>query len=112
MVGIAATPDGAGYWEVASDGGIFTFGDAQFHGSEGGIALDKPVVGIEPTPDGAGYWEVASDGGIFTFGDASVLRLRRGDAARRSRGRLRLTRRPPRSDRLRPGRATMRTMVG
>ena len=25
---MAATPDGNGYWLVASDGGIFTFGDA------------------------------------------------------------------------------------
>jgi hypothetical protein len=30
---------------VASDGGIFSFGDAQFFGSEGGKALDAPVVG-------------------------------------------------------------------
>ena len=29
IVGMAATPDGGGYWLVASDGGIFTFGDAQ-----------------------------------------------------------------------------------
>ena len=28
VVGIASTPDGKGYWEVASDGGIFAFGDA------------------------------------------------------------------------------------
>ena len=28
IVGMAATPDGGGYWLVASDGGIFTFGDA------------------------------------------------------------------------------------
>ena len=35
---MAVTPDGGGYWLVASDGGIFTFGDAQFYGSTGGIA--------------------------------------------------------------------------
>ena len=35
-VGIAATPEGNGYWEVASDGGIFGFGDAGFLGSMGG----------------------------------------------------------------------------
>ena len=29
-------PDGGGYWLVASDGGVFTEGDAQFHGSMGG----------------------------------------------------------------------------
>jgi hypothetical protein len=33
VVGIAATHDGAGYWEVASDGGIFAFGDAHYYGS-------------------------------------------------------------------------------
>ncbi|SHE94310.1 Glycosyl hydrolase family 99 [Ferrithrix thermotolerans DSM 19514] len=59
-----------GYWEVASDGGIFTFGDAGFYGSMGGHPLNAPVVGMASTPDGRGYWEVASDGGIFTFGDA------------------------------------------
>ena len=32
---MAATPDGGGYWLVASDGGIFAFGDAGFHGSAG-----------------------------------------------------------------------------
>ena len=35
---MAATPDGRGYWLVASDGGIFAFGDAPFHGSMGGDA--------------------------------------------------------------------------
>jgi hypothetical protein len=69
-VGMAATPDGKGYWEVASDGGIFTYGDATFAGSVGGQRLNAPVVGMAATPDGKGYWEVASDGGIFTFGDA------------------------------------------
>ena len=71
VVGMAATPDGKGYWLVASDGGIFTFGDANFYGSEGGMPLHSPVVGLAATPDGKGYWLVASDGGIFTFGDAA-----------------------------------------
>jgi hypothetical protein len=63
--------NGAGYWEVASDGGIFAFGDANFYGSMGGRPLDRPVVGIAATPDDGGYWEVASDGGIFSFGNAA-----------------------------------------
>ena len=67
---MAATPDGGGYWLVAADGGIFTFGDAGFYGSTGNIHLNQPVVGMAATPDGGGYWLVASDGGIFTFGDA------------------------------------------
>jgi hypothetical protein len=64
-------PSGGGYTEVASDGGVFNFGNAGFFRSEGGQALNKPIVGIASTPDGKGYWEVASDGGIFSFGDGA-----------------------------------------
>ncbi len=71
LVGMAATPDGGGYWLVSGDGGIFSFGDAGFHGSVGGTALNSPIVGMAPTHDGQGYWLVASDGGIFAFGDAA-----------------------------------------
>jgi len=50
---MASTPDGKGYWLVASDGGVFSFGDASFYGSMGGKPLNKPVVGmavaVEPT---------------------------------------------------------------
>jgi subtilase family serine protease len=59
-----------GYWLVGSDGGIFTFGAAQFYGSTGSIKLQRPVVGISPTATRAGYWLVASDGGVFAFGNA------------------------------------------
>jgi len=68
---MAATPTGGGYWEVASDGGIFSFGNARFYGSMGGTPLNRPVVGMAATPTGGGYWEVASDGGIFSFGNAT-----------------------------------------
>jgi hypothetical protein len=61
---------GTGYWLVASDGGIFSFGAARFYGSTGSIALNKPIVGMAATPTGQGYWLVASDGGIFSFGAA------------------------------------------
>ena len=71
IVGMAATPDGKGYWLVASDGGIFTYGDAAFYGSTGALVLNRPVVGMAATPDGKGYWLVASDGGIFSYGDAA-----------------------------------------
>jgi hypothetical protein len=60
----------AGYWLVANDGGIFSYGTAGFHGSTGGIHLDAPMVGMAATADHGGYWTVASDGGIFSFGDA------------------------------------------
>ena len=63
-------PCTSGYREVASDGGIFSFGAANFYGSMGGQVLNRPIVGLAATPGGLGYWEVASDGGIFSFGDA------------------------------------------
>ncbi len=59
-----------GYWEVGSDGGIFSFGTAHFYGSMGGTPLNAPIVGIASTQDGRGYWLVSRDGGVFAFGDA------------------------------------------
>ena len=78
-------PDAAalGYRMVASDGGIFAFGNARFLGSTGGTRLAQPVVGMAATPSKAGYWLVAADGGIFAFGDATF---------RGSTGALRLAR--------------------
>jgi hypothetical protein len=58
---------------VASDGGIFSFGDAKFYGSTGDIVLNKPIVGMAASPTGKGYWMVASDGGIFSFGASQFL---------------------------------------
>jgi len=70
VLDIAAKPGGNGYWLVAADGGVFTFGDAVFHGSAGGLRLNAPVVDLAPTPTGAGYWLVGADGGVFSYGDA------------------------------------------
>jgi len=71
--GPGAGNKGQGYWLVASDGGIFAFGDLQFYGSTGSIHLNKPIVGMAATPDDGGYWLVASDGGIFAYGDAAFF---------------------------------------
>jgi hypothetical protein len=68
--GAPASPAGLGYWLVASDGGIFSYGDATFYGSTGSLKLNQPIVGMAPTPDGKGYWLVAADGGVFSYGDA------------------------------------------
>jgi subtilase family serine protease len=59
-----------GYVTVASDGGVFSFGQMGFYGSMGGKPLDQPIVGMAMTPSSHGYWLVAADGGIFAFGDA------------------------------------------
>ncbi len=72
LPGSSGQPSGGvgGYWINAADGGVFSFGNAEFHGSMGGLRLNAPVVGIATTHDAGGYWEVASDGGVFSFGDA------------------------------------------
>ncbi len=69
-VGMAPTPDGNGYWLVASDGGVFAYGDAAFYGS-GSACTSTARCGMAPTTDGKGYWLVASDGGVFAYGDAA-----------------------------------------
>ena len=40
VVGSVATPTGHGYFMVGTDGGVFSFGDAKFHGSMGGRASE------------------------------------------------------------------------
>jgi hypothetical protein len=55
---------------VAADGGVFSFGEAAYLGSEGGSHLNKPIVGMVANTDGNGYWLVAADGGVFSYGDA------------------------------------------
>ncbi len=69
-IGGQASGGVGGYWIDAADGGVFSFGNAQFHGSTGGMRLNQPMVGMASTHDAGGYWEVASDGGVFSFGDA------------------------------------------
>jgi len=74
VVGLA--PHAAsGYWLVAADGAVFTFGDAGFFGSLPGTGVHPgaPITGIAASPSGHGYWLVASDGAVFSFGDAEFL---------------------------------------
>ena len=82
LVGMASTPDRKGYWLVASDGGVFTFGDAGFFGSTGAVRLNQPMVGMAADPKTGGYWLVAADGGVFAFnapflGSLGAIALRR-----------------------------------
>jgi hypothetical protein len=66
--GMTPTSNGQGYWFVASDGGIFAFGNAAFYGSMGGQPLNAPVVGMASDNATGGYWLVGNDGGVFSFG--------------------------------------------
>ena len=70
---IAFTPSGKGYWIAAEDGGVFAFGDAQYHGGMAGKPLEWPIVDLTPTPSGRGYLLLGADGGVFAFGDATYM---------------------------------------
>lgn len=73
--GIAATPDGKGYWLWSSTGAVYAFGDAHFYGSCLGPRQcfgqqREYSEAFAATPDGKGYWLADSEGHVFAFGDA------------------------------------------
>ncbi len=80
VVGMAATPDGTGYWQVTGSGAISAHGAAVDYGTPDSVDLAAPIVEIVSSADGSGYWELAADGGVFAYGDAqyegSAARLR------------------------------------
>ncbi len=69
VVGITGVPGGKGYWLVARDGGVFSFGAATFYGSANG-GSSSPAVSLMVTPDAGGYWVVRANGTVTGFGDA------------------------------------------
>ncbi len=71
IVGMVPSVDDNGYFMVASDGGVFAFGDARFAGSCPGIGgCSGTAVAVMPDSSGNGYWLVTSTGNVYTFGDA------------------------------------------
>jgi hypothetical protein len=71
IVGMVPSGDGAGYFMVASDGGVFAFGDAKFEGSCPGIGgCSGAAVAVMPDASGNGYWLVTATGHVYAFGDA------------------------------------------
>lgn len=73
LVGAAATPGGAGIWEVGTDGSVLAYGDSGFYGtpSTAGVVPAGYVTAIAATPDAKGYWLLSSRGGVYSFGDAA-----------------------------------------
>jgi hypothetical protein len=69
-VAVVSDASGQGYWVAATDGGVFSEGNAVFYGSKGGSPLSSPVVGMVATADAKGYFLVSQNGSIYPFGDA------------------------------------------
>jgi hypothetical protein len=69
IVGIVSSNDGQGYFMVASDGGVFAFGDATFAGSCPGIGgCSGAAVAVVPGQEYQGYWLVTATGHVYDFG--------------------------------------------
>lgn len=71
-------PTRRGYWILADNGGIFTFGDAPFVRDANGqgsaanyLCCGHKAVGMASTPSGNGYWILDNNGAVYAFGDAT-----------------------------------------
>ena len=53
---MARTRTGNGYWLVAADGGIFSFGDAAYQGNLAPEPQQTAAVAVAANPGGGGYW--------------------------------------------------------
>ncbi len=75
VVGIVPTLSDKGYFLVAKDGGVFSFGTAPFLGSLPGIHVtpNQPIVGIVAANTDKGYYLVGQDGGVYAFGTVPFL---------------------------------------
>ena len=56
-----------GYWLVARDGGVFSFG-VPFFGSASGRALSQPIAGMAAVPGGGSYDLADANGAVYGFG--------------------------------------------
>jgi hypothetical protein len=69
-VGIEASPSGAGYWTVSSDGAVVAYGDAVVFGPPPTLLGGESVTGLSSTPTGLGYWLFTDRGRVLPRGDA------------------------------------------
>jgi hypothetical protein len=68
---MAATPTGQGYWLVARDGGIFSYGTATFAGSAVGTSAGDDAAQMVAT-SAAGYLVVSAAGNVAALGTATA----------------------------------------
>ena len=71
VVDARLTSTGLGYWLLAADGGVFSFGDAHFSGAVPDYPtsqwIDEKIVSFAPDLDGRGYVVVAKSGKAWWF---------------------------------------------
>ena len=69
-VSVAFSASGNGYWILADNGAIYSFGDADYYGNLIDHAYPGHATSLTRSADGAGYQILTSEGGIYSFGDA------------------------------------------
>ena len=71
IVDARLTDTGTGYWLLAADGGIFSFGDAYFSGAVPDYPIaqwrNEEIISFSPDTDGRGYVVVAKSGRAWWF---------------------------------------------
>jgi hypothetical protein len=72
IVGIAARPDGSGYWLMSETGQVYSYGSARYLGGSP-AGYSGTLVKMVPTPSGNGYWLFTSAGQTYGYGDAHYL---------------------------------------
>lgn len=73
IIAALSNRNGDGWWLFGSDGGVFCFGRATFHGSAAHLPLSAPIVSALLAPDEQGYTLVGSDGGTFRYGSGPAV---------------------------------------
>ena len=89
-IGIAATPDGSGYFLVTTKGSVLNFGDATFFGSAAAKPIGRPITSIAVTTGRSGLLAVGCERhGLRTSATPADGSLAAHSAARTERRRHR-----------------------
>jgi hypothetical protein len=69
VTGIAASPNGRGYWLATANGKVFRYGHARRYSSQ--ASPGEHIAAIVASGGEGGYWLASSSGAVFSFGGAA-----------------------------------------
>ncbi|HEY5108519.1 MAG TPA: hypothetical protein VII96_02815, partial [Acidimicrobiales bacterium] len=68
VIGVTATADGKGFWEVTRGANVYAYGDAAFQGPNAALDPNAPIEAVTADPATGGYWLTGADGGVYAYG--------------------------------------------